>query len=266
VTGAVFVAIQGEVQHRGRTYLRLVDGTYIAADAVKRLHPPPLHGVRLTKKNGLELPIAFVYRERTPLWRQAPGRPDAPPSRCGEAVRHSRFRVVRERRVNGVDYVEAPGGVLVARDAVRVARKSKRPYYVSSQTRWIHVDLSEQTLVAYLGTRPLLATLVSSGKEGRATPPGHYRIEWKHVSVTMTGEDDKTGGYEVAEVPWTLYYRSLYALHGAYWHQQFGQVRSHGCVNLPPADAYWLYHWTRPVLPAGWHSVRGKGTRLAITP
>jgi hypothetical protein len=264
VTGAVFVAIQGEVEHAGETYLRLVDGTYIAAADVKRLDPPPIHGVRLTRENGLELPIAFVYRKKTPLWRQRG--PGEAPQRCGEAVRHSRFQVVGERRVAGIDYVEAPGGVLVARDAVRVARKSKRPYYVSSRTRWIHVDLSEQTLVAYLGTRPLLATLVSSGKKGRGTPPGHHRVEWKHVSVTMTGEDEKTGGYEVGEVPWTMYYRSLYALHGAYWHQQFGQVRSHGCVNLPPADAYWLFRWTRPVRPAGWHSVRGKGTRLAITP
>jgi hypothetical protein len=84
----------------------------------------------------------------------------------------------------------------------------------------------------------------------------------------MRGEDPVDGPYEVEEVPWTMYYSGGYALHGAYWHDQFGRVRSHGCTNLAPADARWLLRWTDPPLPAGWHSIRPPtrdgGTRVYI--
>jgi hypothetical protein len=52
-----------------------------------------------------------------------------------------------------------------------------------------------------------------------------------------------------------MYFEGSYALHGAFWHDRFGQVRSHGCVNLAPEDARWLFRWTTPLLPAGWHGV-----------
>lgn len=260
VQGAVFAAIAGRRLHKGQPYVELLDGTFVKTEGVTELHPEPLHGQRL--RGDLDLPLGFVFKERTPLLRRK-GESLEP---CGHAGRMSRFRVLGEHRIGDRKYLEAPGGVLVARDDVRVARSSGRPGYVSSRTRWIHVSLSEQTLVAYLGAKPLFATLVSSGKPGRATPAGHHRLQLKQLSVTMQGNAQGGGRYEVGDVPWSLYYRPLYAIHGAYWHEGFGQVRSHGCINLPPADAFWLFHFTWPVLPAGWHSVRDEGTRVAITP
>jgi len=49
------------------------------------------------------------------------------------------------------------------------------------------------------------------------------------------------------------YFHESYALHAAFWHDDFGRVRSHGCVNLPPVDAAWLFEWTDPVVPSPWH-------------
>jgi lipoprotein-anchoring transpeptidase ErfK/SrfK len=115
----------------------------------------------------------------------------------------------------------------------------------------------------------VFATLVSSGKPGHDTPTGAFRVRHKHVSTTMRGEDPIDGPYEVEEVPWTMYYSGGYALHGAYWHDAFGRVRSHGCTNIAPADARWLLRWTDPPLPAGWHSIRRRpntaGTLVYIT-
>jgi hypothetical protein len=91
------------------------------------------------------------------------------------------------------------------------------------------------------------------------------RINYKQLTTTMSGTDEKVGWYDVAEVPWTMYYRSLYAIHGAYWHNNFGKKQSHGCTNLAPADARWLFYWSDPEPPDGWHSVRRNGTYVIFT-
>jgi hypothetical protein len=61
--------------------------------------------------------------------------------------------------------------------------------------------------------------------------------------------------YSVGDVPWTMYYDGHFALHTSYWHDGFGDVRSHGCVNLAPRDARALYGWSSPDVPAGWIAV-----------
>jgi lipoprotein-anchoring transpeptidase ErfK/SrfK len=163
---------------------------------------------------------------------------------------------VEEELTKGdVAYVSgAPGAV--RRDEVRVARQAKRPSSVPANGKWIHVDLSEQTLVAYEGDKPVYATLISSGKEGYEPPTGLFEVQQKYISTTMNATDPIDGFYEVEEVPWTLYYHGGYALHGAYWHTDFGKVRSHGCTNIAPVDARWLYYWSEPEVPAAWHAVR----------
>ncbi len=155
-------------------------------------------------------------------------------------------------------------GLAVEREHVRVARRAPEDERVESDT-FIHVDLDEQVLVAYENGDPVYATLVSSGKEGYDTPRGVFRIAKKFLSVTMSGEDPHDGPYEVEEVPWTMYYWESYALHGAYWHDDFGKVRSHGCTNLSPSDARWLFGWTSPELPAGWHGFNEHGTYVQFT-
>jgi lipoprotein-anchoring transpeptidase ErfK/SrfK len=133
----------------------------------------------------------------------------------------------------------------------------------------VHVDLSSQTLVAYEGDRAVFATLVSSGREGFETPTGTIRIQSKHVSATMDDTASATEAYSIEDVPWTMYFEGSFALHAALWHDQFGRPRSHGCVNLAPADARWLFQWTGPVLPPGWHGVvassRRQGSWVHIT-
>ncbi len=108
------------------------------------------------------------------------------------------------------------------------------------------VSLSQQRLWAFEGDRAILSTLVSTGTAETyevSTPPGHYRISVKLLKETMegtvSGED-----YRVEDVPWVMYFTDEgHALHGTYWHANFGTPMSHGCVNLPLDVAEWMYGW-----------------------
>ncbi len=75
--------------------------------------------------------------------------------------------------------------------------------------------------------------------------------------------------FELRDVPWIQYFASGYALHGAYWHDVFGIARSHGCINLAPIDARYVFNWTDPPVPKGWHGINvgadmGEGTGVVV--
>ncbi|HNS02222.1 MAG TPA: LysM peptidoglycan-binding domain-containing protein [Anaerolineae bacterium] len=109
----------------------------------------------------------------------------------------------------------------------------------ASSGRWIDINLSSQTLTAYEGSSPVFSTLVSTGSTF-ATPVGTYSILYHVQSQRMTGP-----GYDLPNVPWVMYFTNRgHAIHGAYWHNNFGQPMSHGCVNMRPEEARWLYEFT----------------------
>ncbi|OHY34302.1 L,D-transpeptidase [Cylindrospermopsis raciborskii] len=107
-----------------------------------------------------------------------------------------------------------------------------------SPERWIQVDLSQQKLTAWEGKRRVYTVKISSGKKSTPTPVGRFRIQSKHRTTRMRGR-----GYDLANVPYTLYYHGSYAIHGAYWHKRFGTPVSHGCINLPPNRAKLIFNW-----------------------
>ncbi|MCX7851349.1 MAG: L,D-transpeptidase family protein [Caldilineales bacterium] len=104
--------------------------------------------------------------------------------------------------------------------------------------RWIEIDLSRQRLIAHEGDRIVLNVPVSTGLRNTPTPVGTFRIRSKVRSQTMSGP-----GYRLPNVQWVMYFVGNYAIHGTYWHNNFGRPMSHGCVNLRNADARFLYHW-----------------------
>ncbi len=129
--------------------------------------------------------------------------------------------------------------------------------------KWIEVNLSTQSLTAWEGTVPVMNFLVSTGLPGTPTVTGQFYIYQKLVSTRMTGP-----GYDLPNVPHTMYFYQGYALHGAYWHNNFGQPMSHGCVNISLPDAERLFYWATPVLPDGaWYvnaSADNPGTLVVI--
>jgi hypothetical protein len=156
---------------------------------------------------------------------------------------------------------EADPNLAVKEVNVGIAIQRPRPSWVRADERWIDIDLATQTLTAFEGDRAVFATLVSTGKrsyneiERYNTPTGQYRVYSKHITTTMDGDTAMAGPYSIEDVPWVMYFHESYAIHGAFWHEQWGWRMSHGCVNMAPNDARWLFFWANPPLPDGWHGV-----------
>ncbi|MEP7123853.1 MAG: L,D-transpeptidase [Byssovorax sp.] len=169
------------------------------------------------------------------------------------------------RTIGGVDYLVAKDGTLIPAHQIVVIKPFRHlPAWSADEVKWIDVSIPKQTLVAYEGVTPVYATLVSTGtggtgdpKETHATVQGAFRIYEKHTTVTMDGHET-ADSFDLRDVPFVQYFTESYALHAAYWHDDFGHLHSHGCVNLAPRDAAWLFRWTDPHVPEGWHAVMTK--------
>lgn len=254
-----YVSVDREENVDGRRFFRTIRGAYVPAAAMTVAEPPAMRGVVLG--GNWRLPIGFVWRQGATALEREPV--SGTLRNAGELTYHEPLVLeddILERR--GSRYRLSRRGVVARETALRIVTPIERPRGVAETDRWIHVDLSEQTLVAYEGDTPVFATLVSSGRAGFETPTGTFRIESKHVSTTMDDPDSVNEAYSIEDVPWTMYFHESYALHAAFWHDYFGRPRSHGCLNLSPADARWLFSWAGPELPPGWHGVISSPRRL----
>jgi lipoprotein-anchoring transpeptidase ErfK/SrfK len=113
---------------------------------------------------------------------------------------------------------------------------SEDPAELADEGRWIDVDLSEQRVTAYEGDQPVQTFIVSTGTRAHPTVTGQFRVYVKYKAAPMSGP-----GYYLPGVPYIMYFYSGYALHGTYWHNNFGTPMSHGCINLRTSEAEWLY-------------------------
>ncbi len=145
---------------------------------------------------------------------------------------------------------------------------------VSTGERWIEIDLSEQKIRAWEGGNLFLESLVSTGLPWWPTPQGEFRI-WDKVRATKMEGGTGKYYYYLPNVPYVMFFENDkvpgwrgFSLHGTYWHNDFGRVHSHGCVNLPTPVAERLYYWSAPNLPSGKSSVMADagniGTRIVI--
>lgn len=119
------------------------------------------------------------------------------------------------------------------------------PIETPDEERWIRVDLSEQIVVAYEGKKAVRAFTVSSGLPGTPTVTGEFRIRTKVSEQVMSGGVGRNA-YYLPGVKWVQYFYEEYSFHGTYWHNNFGQPMSHGCLNMTNSDAKWLFDWAGP--------------------
>jgi hypothetical protein len=112
----------------------------------------------------------------------------------------------------------------------------------------IEISIAEQTMTAFEDDKPVLFTHVATGKGKNFTPRGSYRIWRKAIGQRMIGGEG-SDRYDLPGVPFPVYftYRGI-AFHGAYWHNDFGVVRSHGCINMYSDLARWIWRWTTPTM------------------
>ncbi len=138
----------------------------------------------------------------------------------------------------------------------------------AGEEKWIEVSLDEQKLRAWEGSKMVMEFLISSGKWA-PTPKGTFNIWYKTRSQSMIGGSKDLGTYyNLPNVPNNMFFYKGYAIHGAYWHNNFGQPMSHGCVNSPLSNVPVLFEWTGPVVPEGQNVVRASadnpGTKVWV--
>ena len=126
----------------------------------------------------------------------------------------------------------------------------------SGEEKWIEISLDEQKVRAWEGNRIAMEFPISSGKWA-PTPKGTFNIWYKTRSQKMSGGSKELGTYYyLPNVPHNMFFYQGYALHGAYWHNNFGSPMSHGCVNAPLNHAAQIFDWAGPVVPEGQNVVR----------
>ncbi len=240
----------------GRRFGVATDLRVLPADRFRPIRGSDFHGFEIGK--DVDFPFALVRRRGARKWLFEGTRKDGGPLEWRSAV----GLTGKQRFFDGKLHYETKDGFWVDdQHAGRVDPAKKMPAWGKNGEKWIDVNITKQVLVAYEGTKPVFTTLISSGEAGlgdpettKATKRGIFRIHTKYISVTM---DSSVVGeaYELRDVPYVQYFENGYALHGSYWHDMFGQPKSHGCVNLSPEDARRLFFWTEPQLPPGWHGI-----------
>ena len=244
LAGSVTVRKMADVTVGGRKYWKTSTGEIVPASQISLHTPSPFSGVKVEG-----LPIAWA-QSRKDMTSKVSVR-DTPDAKAKIVDKIAQRTIVTPLETQG-GFVRIGDGRWVAAADLHVARASDPPDDQEGDARWIDVDLDEQVAVAYEGRRPIYATLVSTGNPKWATPAGVYRIWLKFDETDMNGQMGDEQPYSVATVPWTMFFARDFAFHTAYWHDRFGEARSHGCVNVSPIDARWLWEWASPDVPAGW--------------
>ncbi|HEX4341132.1 MAG TPA: L,D-transpeptidase [Polyangiaceae bacterium] len=244
------VMLVGEsVLHIDETPYLKTDHGFIDASALAKFWPSDFAGVKVT--GDKTLPFAWVFFERGARRPHVYPTPDLEAKPVRDAARREIVPLLEE--TNG--FVRIGDAQWIERKHLRVAAVTAPPAGVGANEQWIDVDLDEQVLVAYEGTTPVFATMVSTGGKKNPTPPATYRVRAKAATTTMAGDVKVPNRYEVSAVPWAVRFADGFFIHGVYWHDGFGGARSHGCVNVSPKDAAYIFEWITPAVPDGWTEV-----------
>ena len=260
---------------QGRRYGVSTDLSLLPTDRLRPIQGSAHHGVMIGARGDIDFPFAIIRKPNARFYSYQAS--SGKVLDAGEAPYFAAIKLSGKQKVFGgkLYYQTVEGKYLSDREAARIRPARRMPAWGKNGEKWIDVNLTQQRLVLYEGTKPVYATLISSGEAGledpqhtTATKRGIFRIHTKHVTATM--DSDEVGEeFELRDVPYVQYFdKEGYALHGAYWHDRFGTPKSHGCLNLTPEDARRIFFWTEPQLPIGWHGVLLplKGTVIFIHP
>lgn len=241
-----FISYSEEALIDGRRFYMVEYGGWMTANDVSRISSPSnFQGVTFTRTPSRQFGW-ILYPTPT---KRTPGFQMEDYSGL-EVARYDVVEVFAEEHVDNMNwYMIAPDEWIPEKQEYqrrigRVFPNTKPPEGVENG-RWVEINLGEQTIAVYDNHELIFASLLTSGMEPFWTRPGLFEIYEKLDSTPMRGsfEVDQSDAYYLEDVPWTMYYDKARALHGAYWHNRFGAVLSHGCVNLSVGDAHWIYDW-----------------------
>ncbi len=251
----------------GVNYWKTDKDEYVPVDRIARHIPSRFSGVPVDVSTPL--PLAFPIRkgknrENVPI--PVYDRPGG--TVIGSAPPREPLSILGSSKVGRSTFYRVEACRWIAERDVAAAFATTVPPGVRQGEKWMDINLARQTLVAYVAHRPVYATVISSGKDGYATKAGIFRIYWKVGQTDMKNEVGADEQYLASSVPWSMFFWKGQALHGAYWHDDFGIPKSHGCVNLAPQDARYLFDWATPTVPVGgsyvWSGVNRPGIVLQV--
>ncbi len=234
----LYVSYQGDSVQVGKDYYySLRSGYWVLADGGRLGHyDPPFQGLVFssTPRNAFGWILGEIQSHTAPGLNS--------PLSGITGYRFNKVQIYATQKADNLTWdLVGPDEWIESRQIARVDPNPVPPAGVTG-TRWISVNLFEQTLTVYDHDRLVFATMTSTGVDHFWTRPGLFHIQKKLETETManSAQDDF---YYLEDVPWTMYFDEGRALHGAYWHNGFGYPRSHGCVNLSVGDSHWLFDW-----------------------
>ena len=222
----------------GNTWYR-VDERWAKAEDMHLYEESRYAGVEVQTQP--ERPFGWVLKQVQPS--PAPG---AEPAADAPSIGRYTFVEIYDAAEGDEGWVwyDVGDGRWVQQTFLGLVNPSPRPEGVGPAEFWVEVDLYEQTVAAYEGERMVYATLVSTGLPGWDTNEGLFTTYTHYREWTMWGGEVGDDYYYLQDVPHTMFFDGEIALHGAYWHDNFGYKQSHGCVNMPVRAAEWVFYWS----------------------
>jgi hypothetical protein len=162
----------------------------------------------------------------------------------------------------------SPGPYVMSTSLRRVLPEELAAISPGKPDKWVQIDCNVQTLTCYVNNAAVFNTPVATGLSGTPTPRGEFHILYKRHTRRMIGGSD-TDRYDLPGVAFPTYFtHSGVAIHGTYWHNDYGRPHSHGCVNVSHQAAQWIFRWVEPVVPYETYTQEADetnpGTRIVV--
>jgi hypothetical protein len=240
--GFTYVAIIQTATSDGKRYYRNAVG-WMAGEDLLYTPDPKFQGIEFlqTPDHAFGWILSMFAPDGKVETKRTPG--DENDDYTGHFLEHQ--EIVQIYDIATVDdwnwYMVGPDEWLIQKTVAMVSPRKEAPEG-NDWTRWIEVNLFEQTLAVYENNELVFATMIASGKAPLFTYPGTFQVERKLDLTSMRWLSEDIS-YNLEAVPWTMYFDQERAFHGAYWRANLGYPQSHGCVNMSVGDSHWLYNW-----------------------
>lgn len=240
--GSVIRTTGGVFRRNGRPFIRNRKGMYVEAERLEEL-PAAARRLGLAIETPHRVPLGVVIAAGAVVHSAPAGEAQAIAS-VPQWTWIDAESTGPVQTASTENWQPLPLGGYLRSEQISLYRRPEMPLGLGDDERWIAVDLREQLAAAYEGKKVVRLMPCSTGHKGN-TPVGEYRVQLKKRLHTMRL---LMGQIRVEDVPWVMFFDrdEALAIHSAYWHSDFGQPRSHGCVNLPEDDAAWVYEWSWP--------------------
>jgi hypothetical protein len=242
--GYLFASLQGQRQVDGVSWHQINNGEWMKTADLTMATGTTFQGVKLLRQPPR--PFGWVVTRGNPI---TPSREPAGPEDplLGRMNRYDFFEIYDAvEDEEGWLWYDLGDGRWLRQTEVSIIDVKQRPADVGENEYWVEVDLYEQTLAAYEGDRMVFATLISSGLNRWPTREGLFQVFDRWAKNKMSGAEGQVDYYFIEDINHIMYFDELtgIGLHGAFWHDRFGFKHSHGCVNMPPSDAEWVFNWS----------------------